>query len=391
MKSTNILLILLLLFYAYTAAAQQGINYKAIIHDDKDKPLADSEIVVQFTILENGITDVYKESHNPTTDANGILIVNIGEGTPISGDFSIIDWGSSSHFLKTEIDIGDGLADMGTVEFTTVPYAKYAEKANEAVIDHVNDADHSTSNELQSLSYDGFNLYISDGNNVRLGYPPISDTDIDQQRINWLENQLFIMNGYFLDLRDNKQYEVVKIGEQLWMNEDLDFEMDPNSCRDYPCTRFKRFDGQTLDVLEYNIEAAHFACPAGWHLPTDEDWMLLELNSGMEEDVLFNEGMRDIEYDPRPPISEDYQTLMLLIFGRTCCDAPGPIPDFSYWGSIDYEDPRDPRSRLLADYARRFEYSRGVERFLPTNNHDEYHTIRCVKDLGATYIPPRDP
>ena len=118
-----------LLFLFLTASAQQGINYKAIITDANGDVVLNSEITVQFTILENGTTDVYKELHNPSTDGNGIIIVNIGEGTVISGEFNTIDWGSNPYFLKTEIDIGDGLTDMGTTEFKTVPYALYAKNA----------------------------------------------------------------------------------------------------------------------------------------------------------------------------------------------------------------------------------------------------------------------
>jgi uncharacterized protein (TIGR02145 family) len=31
----------------------------------------------------------------------------------------------------------------------------------------------------------------------------------------------------------------------------------------------------------YNWPAAIAACPAGWHLPTDEEWKILEKNQGM--------------------------------------------------------------------------------------------------------------
>jgi hypothetical protein len=130
MKTKYVLQTLVLLLAMFTATAQQGINYKAIIHDDNGDPLANATITVQFTILENGTIEVYKESHNPTTDANGILIVNIGEGTPISGSFATIDWGSNSHFLKTEMDSGGGLTDMGMTEFQVVPYSLHAQIAS---------------------------------------------------------------------------------------------------------------------------------------------------------------------------------------------------------------------------------------------------------------------
>ena len=132
MKTNHIIRTIALLFIVTTAIAQQGINYKAIINDANGNVLANAPVTIRFTILENATTAVYQESHNTTTDANGIIIVNIGEGTTISGDFNAIDWGSNPHFLRTEIDKGEGLTDMGTTEFKTVPYALYAKKTEDA-------------------------------------------------------------------------------------------------------------------------------------------------------------------------------------------------------------------------------------------------------------------
>jgi hypothetical protein len=51
----------------------------------------------------------------------------IGQGTS-SNDFTTIDWGAASHFLKTEMDIagGSNYVTMGTMQFATVPYALHA-------------------------------------------------------------------------------------------------------------------------------------------------------------------------------------------------------------------------------------------------------------------------
>jgi len=117
----------LLLLFSITTIAQQGINYKALIKDGAGAVVASQMITVQFQILQGAaMTNVYEETHTPTTDANGLIIVNIGEGTPVSGVFADIDWGSDNHFLNTQIDTGGGLQDMGTTGFKTVPYALHA-------------------------------------------------------------------------------------------------------------------------------------------------------------------------------------------------------------------------------------------------------------------------
>lgn len=113
------------MLFSISLFAQQGINYKAIIKDGSGVIISNQLIQVQFIILD-GAVPVYRESHGPTTDANGMVILNIGEGTPIAGVYSTIDWSSNDHFLNVKISTGSGLQDMGTTAFKTVPYALHA-------------------------------------------------------------------------------------------------------------------------------------------------------------------------------------------------------------------------------------------------------------------------
>ena len=129
MKTLRNLATGLLILITSSVTAQQGINYKAVIKDDVGNVIAMDVIPVQFTILD-GTDTVYEEAHTPTTDSNGIVILNIGEGIPIGGgDFSTIDWTSNNHFLNVQINTGGGLQDMGTTAFKTVPYALRAKTA----------------------------------------------------------------------------------------------------------------------------------------------------------------------------------------------------------------------------------------------------------------------
>ena len=264
MKTKYILQTLVILFIAFTATAQQGINYKAIISDANGDVLVNTEVTVQFTILENGTTSVYKETHNPITDANGIVIVNIGEGTPVSGDFNTIDWGSNPHFLKTEIDAGDGLTDMGTTEFNTVPYALHAKTTEDAATK--------------------------------------VDVDLLESKVAAMEEMLLDAGLYnLIDDRDGNKYKAVKIGNQLWMAENLKYLPSVvghgTGSRTDPYYYVYDYDGivvadakatanyTTYGVL-YNWPAAmngalssnsnpsgiQGVCPAGWHLPSDAEW-----------------------------------------------------------------------------------------------------------------------
>ncbi|MFD2822252.1 tail fiber domain-containing protein [Lacinutrix iliipiscaria] len=117
----RIALLIFSFFLTITITAQQSINYKALVKDNLGNVLANQNITVQFSILEDA-TIVYTETHTPTTNANGLIILNIGEGTT-PDDFSEIHWDSDAHFLNVQMDTGAGLVDLGTTQFMTVPYA----------------------------------------------------------------------------------------------------------------------------------------------------------------------------------------------------------------------------------------------------------------------------
>ena len=121
--------IVLLLFVTVGMYSQEGINYKALIKDNLGAVVASQTIDVKFTIIaDTGPTDVYVETHTgATTDANGIVILTIGDGTS-SDTFADIDWSSDTHSLKVEIDIEQDASflDMGTTQFMSVPYALHA-------------------------------------------------------------------------------------------------------------------------------------------------------------------------------------------------------------------------------------------------------------------------
>ena len=129
------LTLLFLLFYL-TLFSQSGINYKAVIKDGGGNILASSPISIQFIIYEGAAltNNVYQESHTTNTNANGLVIVNIGEGTT-ADVFEDIEWGIDEHFLNVQVNTGSGLVDLGTTQFMAVPYALNAINATNKIDD----------------------------------------------------------------------------------------------------------------------------------------------------------------------------------------------------------------------------------------------------------------
>jgi uncharacterized protein (TIGR02145 family) len=81
----------------------------------------------------------------------------------------------------------------------------------------------------------------------------------------------------FKDGRDGKTYKTVKIGEQVWMAENLNFNANGSKCYENQpenCEKYGRL---------YDWNAAREACPQGWHLPSDGEWTTLTDFVGGEE------------------------------------------------------------------------------------------------------------
>jgi len=104
----------------------------------------------------------------------------------------------------------------------------------------------------------------------------------------------------FIDERDGRRYRTTRIGEQVWMAEDLHFAAEGSRCygeggqielewdEGVPTKTTTLSDKEIRDYCErygrlYNWHTATKACPAGFHLPRGDEWIVLvEYAGGFE-------------------------------------------------------------------------------------------------------------
>ena len=108
------------------------------------------------------------------------------------------------------------------------------------------------------------------------------------------DKEIQYSTGQFIDGRDGKIYKTVKIGDQIWLAENFAYlpyvcPADANGCGIW----VYGYDGTDVEMAKsiaeyqeygslYTWHQARVLCPEGWHLPSDEEWRILERNIGIK-------------------------------------------------------------------------------------------------------------
>ena len=146
------------------------------MRDNTGQPLVSQNVTIRFSIRGGSTTGTveWQETHNVTTNAYGLFTAVIGQGTNVTGNFSTINWSSTTYFLEVEGDDGSGYVSLGNTQLLTVPYAMHAQTVE---VDMVDDADNDPTNEFQNLSFNNAtgDLTLSNGNTVNLPFSATGD------------------------------------------------------------------------------------------------------------------------------------------------------------------------------------------------------------------------
>ncbi|MEE6127580.1 collagen-like protein [Chryseobacterium arthrosphaerae] len=151
--------------------APEKMSYQAVIRNGSGQLLGNQSIAVRVSILQGSPAgaEIYAERLTGNTNANGLVSLEIGTGTVITGTFASINWPAGSYYLKTETDPAGGTnyTITGTSQLLSVPYAMYAKSAGNSggtfTIPYINTVNNAST--LFSLTNDGDGTSL-EGNNT---------------------------------------------------------------------------------------------------------------------------------------------------------------------------------------------------------------------------------
>ena len=191
-----------------TLLAQERGNFKyqAVLRDTDGNAISSEQVLLQMTLLQGSESgnSVYSEEHTVTTNFFGIVNLNIGDGSAISGVFADIDWENFIYYLQIELNRNNtGYEIIGVSPLLSVPYALHAE-----TVTNKDDADADPTNEIQNLDLSNNILTITNNAaSAEIDLAPFQGTNTDQQILSLINDTLKISGGNEI---------VLPYGSSLW-------------------------------------------------------------------------------------------------------------------------------------------------------------------------------
>ena len=137
MKLTLTILLFVTVTLNVFAQSPEKMSYQAIIRSQDNSLVTNSNISLKIIVHQGTLTgtNVYQEKHSVTTNSNGLISLEIGTGTIITGNFSTIAWEKGPYFIETQVDVTGGVNYniIGVTQLLSVPYALHSKTAERIV------------------------------------------------------------------------------------------------------------------------------------------------------------------------------------------------------------------------------------------------------------------
>lgn len=183
--------------------------------------------------------------------------------------------------------------------------------------------------------------------------------------------------GTLTDTRDNQTYKTVKIGEQIWMAQNLNYETDSSFCnsnKESNCTKFGR-------LYLWNEAVEKDICPEGWHVPSSEEFRTLTSAVGGENLAgLYLKATTDWDsYVLNEGIGKDSYGFAALPAGSKHNRFFSPGNEYTYFWSSSKSDYKTKKDTTAYAYALNMDYQTDAAE-LTSSRIDYANSVRCLKD-----------
>lgn len=156
------------------AQAPHKMSYQAVIRNSGGALVVNQAVGIKISVLQGSTsgTAIFAETHTPTTNANGLVSLEIGTGSPVNGTLGGVNWANGPFYIQSQIDVtgGTNYTLTGAYQLLSVPYALYAENG---VPKGNNTGDLLTWNGTQ------WEAIASSTANINIGLPKVTTGSVD--------------------------------------------------------------------------------------------------------------------------------------------------------------------------------------------------------------------